>query len=123
MRVEFETETHRIRDCFVWDLNDALVKPDTFARIFCADLDLPMGTWADTVANQIRAQLEDQEGIASMDLGSVTDGYAAAEGDDDGIDAENNVDINWLVPECRVVLSVRIITLTAFSISADNLVD
>jgi hypothetical protein len=37
--------------------------------VFCADLDLPRaGACADTIAAQIRAQLEDVEGIASMDL-------------------------------------------------------
>lgn len=99
IRVEFETDTHRVRDCFVWDLNDELVKPEAFARIFCVDLDLPLNPWAETIANQIRAQLEDQEGIASMDLGAGTDGYAE-EGTGDG-DVE--------VPECRVILSVSCI--------------
>lgn len=68
IRVEFETETHRVRDCFVWNLNEALIKPETFAKTFCADLDLPLSPWVDTIANQIRAQLEEFEGVASMNL-------------------------------------------------------
>ncbi|KAI5119057.1 hypothetical protein M0805_005923 [Coniferiporia weirii] len=99
VRVEFETETHRIRDCFMWNLNDDLVKPEAFARIFCTDLDLPIAPWAETVANQIRAQLEEYEGIASMDLTSSVDGYAdVAEGDP--MDVE--------VSECRVILSIDV---------------
>lgn len=89
VRVEFETETHRVRDCFMWDLNDDLVKPEIFARIFCADLDLPAASWAETVANQIRAQLEEYEGVATMDLGTEADRDDAME-----------------VAECRVILSV-----------------
>lgn len=96
IRVEFETETHRVRDCFVWDMNDDLIKPSTFARIFCDDLDLPKDMWVETIANQIRAQLEEYEGIASMDLGSGIDGYTDAEANDTGLE----------VPECRVILSV-----------------
>ena len=91
IRVEFETETHRIRDCFVWNLHESLVTPEEFARTFTADLDLP-ATWADTVAAQIRAQLEDQDGVGSMEL--------AVDGGGDGGDE---------VPECRVILSVRLI--------------
>lgn len=92
IRVEFETETHRIRDCFVWNLHESLVTPEEFARTFCADLDLPAAPWSDTVAAQIRAQLEDQDGVGSMEL--------AVDGGGNGGDE---------VPECRVILSVRLI--------------
>ncbi len=94
IRVEFETETHRIRDCFVWNLNEELIKPESFARTFCADLDIPPNPWAETVANQIRAQLEEHEGVASMDLGlDAMDVYANNEEE---------------IPECRVILSVSL---------------
>ena len=92
IRVEFETETHRIRDCFVWNLHESLVTPEQFARTFCADLDLPPVPWADTVAAQIRAQLEDQDGVGSMEL-AVDGGIGAGESGDE-------------IPECRVILSV-----------------
>ncbi|KAG6874108.1 hypothetical protein C0992_008069, partial [Termitomyces sp. T32_za158] len=68
IRVEFETDSHRIRDCFLWNLNESLIKPETFARTFCNDLDLPLTPWADTIANQIRAQIEEHEAVASIDL-------------------------------------------------------
>ncbi|KAI0249050.1 hypothetical protein BJV78DRAFT_1130299 [Lactifluus subvellereus] len=91
IRVEFETDTHRVRDCFVWNLHETLVTPEQFARTFCADLDLPATPWADTVAAQIRAQLEDQDGVGSMEL--AVDGGGES-GDE--------------VPECRVVLSIDV---------------
>ena len=106
IRVEFETDAHRVRDCFVWDMNDDLTKPDTFARIFCDDLDLPKDPWQDIVTNQIRAQLEEYEGIASMDLGTGLDGYAPPD--------PNNGNVTE-VPECRVILSV------GFVLSFENL--
>lgn len=94
IRVEFETDTHRIRDCFVWNLYEDLITPEVFARTFCNDLDLPVNPWAETVANQIRAQIEDHEGVASMDFGLDTmDIYGAGEDE---------------VPECRVILSVSV---------------
>jgi chromatin structure-remodeling complex subunit SFH1 len=96
IRVEFETDTLRIRDCFVWNLNETLVKPESFAKVFCADLDLPPVPWAETVANQIRAQLEDHEGVASMDLGV-----------DRAMDLDPYAEHGDEIPECRVILSVR----------------
>ncbi|KAK0441643.1 hypothetical protein EV421DRAFT_1811865 [Armillaria borealis] len=95
IRVEFETETHRIRDCFVWNLYENIVRPETFAKTFCNDLDLPIVPWAETVANQIKAQLEDHEGIATMDLG--IDG--AVNGEEAGREE---------VAECRVILSIDV---------------
>lgn len=92
IRVEFETETHRIRDCFVWNLHEELIRPESFAAVFCADLDLPQKPWAELVATQIRAQLEDHEGVASVDFTNI-DQYGP--GDDD-------------VPECRVILSIDV---------------
>jgi len=95
IRVEFETDTHRIRDCFVWNTNETLIKPETFAHIFCNDLDIPVNPWAETVAAQIRAQLEDQEPVASMDLGL-----------DGALDVDGAPPNGEEVPECRVILSV-----------------
>ncbi|KAJ7701426.1 hypothetical protein B0H17DRAFT_1004908 [Mycena rosella] len=92
IRVEFETDTHRIRDCFMWNLNEELVLPETFAKIFCTDLDLPLVPWAETVTNQIRAQLEEHEAIARLELNN------------DGFDAEGEEP----VPECRVILSIDV---------------
>ncbi|KAI0301230.1 hypothetical protein B0F90DRAFT_1810215 [Multifurca ochricompacta] len=91
IRVEFETDTHRIRDCFVWNLHEMVITPEQFARTFCADLDLPASPWADTVAAQIRAQLEDHDGVGSMEL--------AVDGGGEGGDE---------VPECRVLLSIDV---------------
>ncbi|KAJ7213881.1 hypothetical protein GGX14DRAFT_360590 [Mycena pura] len=92
IRVEFETDTHRIRDCFVWDLNEELIQPESFAKIFCADLDLPADTWEETVTNQIRAQLEEHEAIGRLQL---TNEDFDAEGEEQ-------------VPECRVILSIDV---------------
>ncbi|KAJ7601028.1 hypothetical protein C8J56DRAFT_24231 [Mycena floridula] len=97
IRVEFETETQRVRDCFVWNLRETLIKPETFARAFCYDLELPNTPWADTVATQIRAQLEDHEAVATMGIGMdgvVDDGTSLEEGDE--------------VAECRVLLAIDV---------------
>lgn len=99
IRVEFETDTHRIRDCFVWNINESLIKPENFAKIFCNDLDIPQ-TWADTIATQIRAQLEDHEGVASMELGQ-----------DGALDTAEQPANGEELPECRVILSVRHISV------------
>ncbi|KAF7327345.1 SWI/SNF chromatin remodeling complex [Mycena kentingensis (nom. inval.)] len=91
IRVEFETETHRIRDAFVWDLSDDMIHPPAFARIFCQDLGLA-DEHADTVANQIFAQLEEHEAVVRVDL--------ANEDFDQPVGGE--------LQECRVMLSIDV---------------
>ncbi len=97
IRVEFETDTQRIRDCFVWNVNEALITPETFARTFCLDLDLSLQPYAEIVANQIRAQIEEHEGVASMYLGPDAEW---SEKEDENAGEELN--------ECRVILSVSV---------------
>lgn len=72
-------------------MNEELIRPENFAKIFCTDLDLPPVPWVETVTNQIRAQLEEHEAIARLEL--TNDNFDAA-GEEQ-------------VPECRVILSVR----------------
>ena len=79
----------------MWNLHESLVKPEIFARIFCNDLDLPLIPWVETITNQIKAQIEEHEGVASMDLSGDPE-------DDPGGQGE--------VLECRVILSVCVLT-------------
>ncbi|KAF9533084.1 hypothetical protein CPB83DRAFT_845804 [Crepidotus variabilis] len=97
IRVEFETDHHRIRDCFVWNINETLIKPETFATTFCNDLGISSHEWASTIATQIRAQLEDHESVAAMELG--LDGALAV--DEPPPNGEE-------VPECRVIVSLDV---------------
>ncbi|KAI5985702.1 SNF5-domain-containing protein [Pisolithus marmoratus] len=108
IRVEFDTDTHRIRDCFVWNLYETLVKPEMFAKVFCTDLELPVVPWAETVANQIRAQLEEHEGVASLDLG-VEGWYECDAGlsSDVSMGTQSPFRKRGEIPECRVILSVN----------------
>lgn len=87
-------------------MHESLITPEAFARIFCADLDLPLAPWSDTVANQIRAQLEEHEGIASMDFG--VDYKWMDAGLDVGADADPTPDVVMVdeIPECRVIVAV-----------------
>ena len=64
--------------------------PEEFACAFCTDIDLTATPWADTVAAQIRAQLEDHDDVGSMEL--------AIDGGGKGGDE---------VPECWVILCVH----------------
>lgn len=103
IRVEFETETHRIRDCFVWNANELLITPEKFASVFCADLDLPQRPWVETVANQMRAQIEEHEAVATMDLSPIVDFSMAP-----ALSLPSPDMGGMMIPDCRVILSIDV---------------
>ncbi|KAI0755769.1 hypothetical protein C8Q74DRAFT_1222129 [Fomes fomentarius] len=97
IRVEFETDSHRIRDCLC-GISTKHLLPRVFARTFCRDLDLTLQPYSETVANQLRAQLEELEGVALMCLGADAD---IPEPEDEN---------PWEENECRVILSYLFLT-------------
>lgn len=98
IRVELETDTHRIRDCFLWNLNEDLITPQQFAKILCADLDLPTQPFVQQVTAAIRSQVEEHEGIVSLDLTGEHD--PTSEGDPYKALEERM--------ECRVILALDV---------------
>ena len=87
IRIEFDTETHRIRDCFVWDASGApsgtraeltwtetAITPETFADNFCNDLGFPdrlaniNGPFRTQIANAIRMQVDQRTSVAEIAL-------------------------------------------------------
>ena len=61
------TPQYRLKDSFLWNLHEALITPDQFAKTFVDELDFPVmrkqGMVID-VANQIRQQLEEHASTA-----------------------------------------------------------
>ncbi|EJT98694.1 SNF5-domain-containing protein [Dacryopinax primogenitus] len=88
IRVEFDTTTHRIRDCFLWNLYESHLQPEAFAHQFLSEIDVPL-SYADQVVAMIRAQIEDNEGIATFGEDEVE------EDDEEG-------------PDCRVLLNLDV---------------
>jgi hypothetical protein len=99
IRVELDTEHHRIRDCFLWNLNEDLLTPELFALTFCNDLEIPQTPYVDQIAGAIKAQLDEHSVVASFDVGTSEE-TGAAPGEEMVLDGGEEAD-------CRVILSVR----------------
>lgn len=123
--MELETESHRIRDAFVWNLNEQIISPAAFARIFCADLGLPVSPYAEQIEGAIRSQIEEWESVASVQLrpplsqppmddpapfysvtNESTDGVKLDEWDPELLGEEYQEGVGEEVPDCRVILEV-----------------
>lgn len=70
IRVEIDHETEpafRLRDSFLWNLNERLLSPLDFARAFCIDTEIPL-LYADQIASMITTQCEEHATIAEVDV-------------------------------------------------------
>lgn len=63
IRIEFHTDTHRIKDVFLWNINERLITPYQFAQMFLQDLDLPITPHALQIENATIQQLADASAV------------------------------------------------------------
>ncbi|KAI0058365.1 SNF5-domain-containing protein, partial [Artomyces pyxidatus] len=58
IRLEFDVEHHKMRDTFVWNLNDAVITPEIFAQSVVDDYSLAP-SYVSVITKQIQDQLSD----------------------------------------------------------------
>ncbi|RKP04435.1 hypothetical protein THASP1DRAFT_21127, partial [Thamnocephalis sphaerospora] len=58
IRLDLESDGHKLRDVFTWNLSETLITPEHFAEILCHDMKLP-GAFISQVARSIREQIDD----------------------------------------------------------------
>jgi chromatin structure-remodeling complex subunit SFH1 len=76
------TPAFRLKDTFLWNLHEALMTPDHFAKTLVDELDLPADkkpTLITLISNQIRQQLEEYAGVALHPLFPSTTSQANAQ--------------------------------------------
>ncbi|KAL9937396.1 hypothetical protein V8E36_003805 [Tilletia maclaganii] len=70
VRIELETDTHRIRDVFVWNIREKLITPEQFAKTLLSDMDLPFEPFAAQIETAINQAIEEARaaGIGHSDF-------------------------------------------------------
>ncbi|OCF45232.1 hypothetical protein I317_00754 [Kwoniella heveanensis CBS 569] len=58
----------RIKDRFLWNINEPFIKPKSFAEIFCADVGIPTQPHAEIIENLIKAQIEEAQNTLEVDI-------------------------------------------------------
>ncbi|KAF8420854.1 hypothetical protein EV426DRAFT_552010 [Tirmania nivea] len=60
--------SRRLKDTFLWNVNETLITPDHFAMTMCMDLDLPLNPFSAQIAAAIRNQVEEYSSVAVVPL-------------------------------------------------------
>ncbi|CAE6476143.1 unnamed protein product [Rhizoctonia solani] len=68
VRLELNTESHQIRDSFLWNINETLITPAAFAHQLCLDLAIPPAQHTDLIAAAISAQCEEYRWITNVHI-------------------------------------------------------
>lgn len=70
IRLDIDIDSIKLRDRFLWNLNEQCLTPDKFAIMLCQDLDLPILKFLQPIADSIRAQIIDFESYSQAELPS-----------------------------------------------------
>ncbi|KAF7723118.1 SWI SNF, matrix associated, actin dependent regulator of chromatin, sub b, member 1 [Apophysomyces ossiformis] len=68
IRLDIDLEDVKLRDVFLWNMNEQFLTPEKFAEILCEDLELPTFKFVPLIAESIRTQVLDFETIHEVEL-------------------------------------------------------
>ncbi|KAK0526406.1 Chromatin structure remodeling complex protein sfh1 [Tilletia horrida] len=70
VRIELETDTHRIRDVFCWNMRETLITPKEFAHMLLVDMELPLEPFTAQIETAINQACDDARaaGIGHTDF-------------------------------------------------------
>ncbi|ORY06275.1 SNF5-domain-containing protein [Basidiobolus meristosporus CBS 931.73] len=61
---------YKLRDVFLWNLNESLLTPEKFAEILCDELDISVSAHGSNIVNSIKAQIQHFETVLDLDIPS-----------------------------------------------------
>jgi len=73
IRLDIEFDGQKLRDSFTWNKNETLITPESFAEVFCDDLDLPANSFVPAVATAIQQQIKQNSSESELNLEDVRD--------------------------------------------------
>ncbi|ORE04807.1 SNF5-domain-containing protein [Rhizopus microsporus var. microsporus] len=68
VRLDIDIDSIRLRDRFLWNMNEQYLTPEKFAEMLCEDLELPQYKFVQPIADSIRSQVLDFESVNTIQL-------------------------------------------------------
>ncbi|KAI8380463.1 hypothetical protein EDC96DRAFT_491109 [Choanephora cucurbitarum] len=70
VRLDIDVDSIKLRDRFLWNMNEQYLTPEKFAEMLCVDLQLSIHRFAQPIADSIRSQVLDFESFNQVKLPS-----------------------------------------------------
>ncbi|KAI8362603.1 hypothetical protein BD560DRAFT_448784 [Blakeslea trispora] len=70
VRLDVDVDSIKLRDRFLWNMNEQYLTPEKFAEMLCVDLQLSIHRFAQPIADSIRSQVLDFESFNQVKLPS-----------------------------------------------------
>ncbi|CAO3700629.1 unnamed protein product [Rhizopus stolonifer] len=70
IRLDIDIDSIKLRDRFLWNMNEQYLTPERFGEMLCEDLELPPYKFVQPIADLIRAQVLDFESVSTIQLPS-----------------------------------------------------
>ncbi|KAI9499525.1 hypothetical protein BDB00DRAFT_866398 [Zychaea mexicana] len=70
IRLDIDLDEVKLRDAFLWNMNEQFLSPEKFAELLCEDLELPVVKFVPLIAESIRTQVMDFEAVHEVELPS-----------------------------------------------------
>ncbi|KAG2236058.1 hypothetical protein INT48_008152 [Thamnidium elegans] len=68
VRLDIDIDSIKLRDRFLWNMNEQFLTPEKFGEMLCEDLDLSTHRFVQPIADSIRAQVLDFESFTQVQL-------------------------------------------------------
>ncbi|KAI9247094.1 hypothetical protein EDC94DRAFT_367364 [Helicostylum pulchrum] len=68
VRLDIDVDSIKLRDRFLWNMNEQFLTPEKFGEMLCEDLDLSTHRFVQPIADSIRAQVLDFESFTQVQL-------------------------------------------------------
>ncbi|KAJ1547517.1 SWI SNF, matrix associated, actin dependent regulator of chromatin, sub b, member 1, partial [Nowakowskiella sp. JEL0078] len=66
IRVNLDLDGFKLRDGFMWNVNETLFTPEKLAEQFCDDMNLPLKSFSGPIANTIRTQIAEYSSMVEL---------------------------------------------------------
>ncbi|KAK4686922.1 chromatin structure-remodeling complex subunit SFH1, partial [Tremellales sp. Uapishka_1] len=103
----------KVKDRFLWNINEQFITPFQFSSIFCEDLGIPVHPYAGTMTELIQGQIEEAQNAAEIDISNEEVGEDdvvwSDEEDEENMDGEEEEEEKmYEEADCRIIINLDV---------------
>jgi chromatin structure-remodeling complex subunit SFH1 len=94
----------RLKDRFLWNVNEPFLTPRRFAEMLCSDLAIG-NSYIETISDLVANQIEEAQAVAEID---IVDQYSDAVFTDKEVQVDEDEEEVWTEADQRIIVNVSL---------------